>query len=232
MKKRLLTRLTAMLMTLAMLIALMPVHTMAGAYECTSTLGKCFNKDGKFSMPFTFKLTSDVDLVIEIFLTDEGGDVICRWDNINIGTYIDGNLSYTFSRSYANTPDGLYTMNVVITDALGNSQNFGYTVNHKKVSTLTYLDTYKVKNADGSYGQKFRFQNRNCKGRDYHMEIYTKSGSFVTSFTEESLYDVSVWSEIWNFYPTNGVKMKSGTYIIKYWVDGSTPKQVTLDITI
>lgn len=232
MKKRFLTRFSAMLIILAMTIAIMPVHTLAGAYDCSSTLGKCFNKDGKFSMPINFMLTSDVNLVIEVYLTDEGGDVICRWNEINIAAYINGNLSYTFSRSYATTPDGLYTMNVVITDTLGNSQYAAYTVNHKKVASLTYKDTYKVKNADGSYGQKFRFQNTNGKGRDYHLEIYTQNGAFVTSFTEESQYDNSVWSETWNYYPKQGVKMKTGTYILKYWVDGSTPKQVTINITI
>jgi archaellum component FlaF (FlaF/FlaG flagellin family) len=232
MKRRFSTRLIAMLLVFVFAVFLVPVQASANVSNCTVTLAKSYNKDGKFCMEIHFGLSSVSYMMFEIFLTDQGGDVITRWDNIMVGTYINDTLKYVFSRDYSTTPDGKYTMNVVATDASGNSSNYAWGVNHKKVVSVSFLDTYQVKNDDGSYSQKFRFSTLNGKGKTYHLEIYTKDGAYITSFETVGKYDKSTWSETWNYYPDSGVKMKSGTYILKYWADDGNPKQETVSLTI
>lgn len=231
MNKRLYLRLTALFVAFALMVLCMPIPSLAKVINGKATLAKCYNKDGKFCMAIDLNFVNDPVTYFEIFLSDEGGNVYTRWDNI-MENYTSSVKQYVFSRSYANTPEGLYQMNVVACTPYGDSETFSWTVNHKKVASLTFKDTYKVKNPDGTYGQKFRISTANGKGRTYHMELYTKSGSFVTSFEAEGQYDNSIWSETWNYYPDSGLKMQSGTYILKYWVDNGNPKQVTLKITI
>jgi hypothetical protein len=74
-------------------------------------------------------------------------------------------------------------MNVVATNGYGNSKNFSWTVNHKKTVSIAFKDTYKVKNADGTYSQQFNFTSVNGKGKIYHVELYTNDGKLVKSFS-------------------------------------------------
>jgi uncharacterized protein (DUF2141 family) len=182
MKRRFSTRLMAMLLVFVFAVLFVPVQASADVSNCTVTLANSYNKDGKFCMEIHFDLSGVTYMVFEIFLTDQGGDVITRWDNINVGTYINDTLKYVFSRNYSSTPDGKYTMNIVATDANGNSSNYAWNINHKKVVSVSFKDTYKVKNDDGTYSQKFSFSTLNGKDKTYHLEIYTKDGDYITSF--------------------------------------------------
>ena len=232
MNKRFTIRFTALLVVIVCTVLMMSIPTMA-VNNGNATLVKSYNKDGKFHMVIDLTYPDDgyVCTTFEIFLTDQGGDVITRWDTIT-SNYAYGTKQYTFSRSYADTPDGQYTMNVVITDVYDRSKNFSWVINHKKVVSLTFIDTYKVKNTDGTYSQMFRFSALNGKNKTYHMELYTADGKFVRAFSTKDQYDKSTFRVKWNYFPQKGVKMKSGSYILKYWPDGGNPKQMTIDISI
>jgi hypothetical protein len=163
-------------------VLLMPVSIMAAGADGHATLVKSYNKDGKFSMVIDLTYPDNGYATFEIFLTDASGNVYARWNNIS-SNYTFGTRQYTFSRSYADTPDGQYKMNVVATNGYGNSKNFSWTVNHKKTVSIAFKDTYKVKNADGTYSQQFNFTSVNGKGKTYHVELYTNDGKLVKSFS-------------------------------------------------
>ncbi|AET69282.1 hypothetical protein Desor_3823 [Desulfosporosinus orientis DSM 765] len=230
MNKRFYIRFVALLMVFVCTVILMPVTTTAGT-DGNATLVKSYNKDGKFSMVIDLTTPDNGFATFEIFLTDANGNVYTRWNNIS-SSYTSGTRQYTFSRSYANTPEGQYKMNVVATNAYGNSKNFSWVVNHKKTIIIAFKDTYKVKNADGTYSQQFNFTSVNGKGKTFHVELYTNDGKFIKSFSYTASSDNSNWWAKWNYYPDKGVKMKSGSYILKYWVDGGNPKQTTITISI
>lgn len=231
MRKQTGLRLFVLFLLCALTLVLMPVRSSAEVINGKATLAKCYNKDGLFCMAIDFNFVNDGAVTFEIFLTDEGGDVYCSWDSI-MSNYTSGIKQYVFSRSYASTPEGLYTMNVVASTPYGDSRNYSWPVNHRKVGSATFLDSYKVKNADGTYSQRFRFNTLNGKGKLYTLELYTKNGEYITSFQTEGRYDKSIWSEDWNYYPDSGLKMRSGTYILKYWIDNGNPKQTTINLSI
>lgn len=221
----------AWMLILVFTILMMTVPASAEVITGKAVLVKSYNKDGKFCMVVDFNFVNDGGLNFEIFLTDEAGDVYDRWNNISLNCASEIK-QYVFSRSYANTPTGLYTMNVVATTLFGDSKTFSWAVNHKKVASATFKDTFKVKNQDGTYSQKFRFSTNGGKDKTYHLEIYTSNGEFVTSFQTIGRYDTSIWSETWNYFPESGVKMQSGTYILKYWIGDGNPQQKSVKITI
>lgn len=231
MNRRLYIRLVALVLVFVSTGLFMPAPASAEVITGKATLAKSYNKDGKFCMAIDFSFMNDGALTFEIFLTDEAGDVYDRWDNITLN-YTGETKQYIFSRSYAGTPTGLYTMNVVATTLFGDSKTYSWPVNHKKVAVATFKDTYKVKNQDGTYSQRFRFSTTGGKDMTYYLEIYTKNGDLVTSFQTDGRFDSSTWTETWNYYPDSGVRMKSGTYILKYWIGDGNPKQTSVKISI
>lgn len=231
MKKRVYIRVLALMLAFVFTTLFVSFPASAEVINGKATLAKSYNKDGKFCMAIDFNFVNDGALTFEIFLTDEGGNVYTRWDNIMVN-YTSGTKQYIFSRSYADTPTGLYKLNVVASTQYGDSRNYSFTINHKKVATVTFKDTFMVKNADGTYSQRFRFTTIGGKDKTYYLELYTNNGNYITSFQTNGMYDKSTWSEDWNYYPDSGTRMKSGTYILKYWIEGGNPKQTTVKITI
>lgn len=215
----------------ALVLLLFPSRTSAEV-SGEIKLTKCYNENGLFVMQVE---TSNLDFgTLEVFLTDEGGDVVDRWENINHTSYGTPAV-YQFPRNYADTPSGLYALNIVYTGSgtFGEvSKNWAWTVNHTRKTGITLTKNYKAKASDGAYVHKFVFSQVGGAGQTLHCQIYTKAGKLVRSYATECEYDKGTWTITWNYFPSEGVKMKSGAYIVKYWIEDSNPKQTTLNLSI
>jgi len=228
---RLPLRFAALALAMVLTLLLMPIPTSAEVYG-EIKLTKCYNENGKFVMQVE---TANLDFgTLEVFLTDEGGDVVDRWENINHSSY-SMPATYRFPRDYATTPTGTYSLNIVYTGSgtFGEeSKNWSWAINHTKKVSMSFSKTFKVKNADGTYAQKFAFVQSGGQGMQLYCEIYTKAGKLIRSYETYSEYDKCTWTVKWNYFPDSGVKMKSGTYIIKYWMGDGNPKQTTVNLSI
>ena len=208
-----------------------PAPTSAEVYG-DIRLTKCYTENGLFVMQVE---TSNLDFgTLEIFLTDEAGDVVDRWENISHSSYSTPAV-YRFPRNYAETPSGLYALNIVYTGSgtFGEeSKNWAWTVNHTRKTGMTMTKQYKTKASDGTYVHKFVFSQVGGAGQTLHCEIYTKAGKLVRAYERDTEYDKTTWTQTWNYFPDSGLKAKSGTYIIKYWIGDGNPKQTSVNLSI
>ncbi len=221
----------AVVVLCALVALLFPSQTSAEVYG-EIKLTKCYNDNGLFVMQVE---TQNLDFgTLEVFLTDEGGDVVDRWENISHSN-VSMPAVYRFPRNYTDTPSGLYALNIVYTGSgtFGEvSKSWAWTVNHTRKTGITLTKNYKAKASDGTYVHKFVFSQVGGAGQTLHCQIYTKAGKLVRNFECESIYDKSTWTVSWNYFPDEGLKMKSGAYILKYWIGDGNPKQTTVNLSI
>jgi hypothetical protein len=196
----------------------------------TLTLSRSYtDTKGRFCMEFK---ASNLDAgLMEACLMDSSGVVIDRWnalDHVNTGS----SVTYTYPRDYSSTPSGTYTMQLTYSNLWG-AKSWSFNIKHTQKAVMSLKESYKILKDDGSYAHKLAFSLTGAKGKALTCEIYTKDGKLLRSYTCSNFgYASGTWTVKWDYYPTSGLKVGSGDYIVKYWVQGGSPKQSTFNVQV
>jgi hypothetical protein len=202
------------------------------SYEVTGTvtLSRSFtDTKGRFCMEFD---ASNLDNgLMEACLIDSSGVVIDVWnalDHVNSGS----SVKYTYPRDYASTPSGTYTMQLTYSNLWG-AKSWSFSIKHTQKSVMTLKESFKILKDDGSYAHKIAFNLTGATGKSLTCEIYTKDGKLLRQYSCSSFgYTSGTWTIKWDYFPKSGLKVGSGDYLIKYWVQGGTPKQSTISVQV
>lgn len=229
-------RLISLLILAAFFITAMQNSALASdfgySYEVTGTLKlsrSYMDTNGYFCMEYE---VSGLDNgLLEACLMDSSGVVIDRWNAIDHVNYTYP-VKYTFPRDYASTPGGTYTMQMTYSNMWG-SKSWSFNIKHAQKSAMTLKESYKILKDDGSYAHKIAFNISGAKGKALTCEIYTKDGKLLRQYSCSTFnYASGTWTIKWDYFPTSGLKVGSGDYLIKYWVQGGTPKQSTINVQV
>lgn len=185
------------------------------------------NKDGKFVMPVRITVSGTVSAK----LVDSNGTVIENFKTLAVGF---GTI-ITYSRSFASTKSGVYYLDVRFTyPSVQEGFSRRLQITHKAPSPkLVITETYQTYTDNGDAKQVFKFDYFNASGKKVSFQIYdeygnliAKNGLVVKNVNGNCFYN-------WDYYPTNGgLLVQSGVYILKYWVEGQTPKQMNFEVNL
>lgn len=226
MKKRI-KKIVALLLVISCICCIYPVPVSALSAENVIEFQSTYTKDGKFVMPVRICVSGTVsanlvdskNIIIESFKTLKVG----------FGTVI------TYSRSFATTKSGDYYLNVKFTyDQSTEGFSRRLKITHKIPSPkLSYTKTYQAYTDSGDVKQVFNFDYFNANGKKINLEIYDLDGNFVYKSSLVTKHVNGNCYFNWNYYPSKGgVMVSDGTYTLKYWVQGQTPKQIEFDVTL
>ncbi len=229
-------RILSLLLAVMLSVLFMQPHVLADEFGYSSNtngyikLVRSFiNQKGNFCMEVEASGLENGS--IDGCLIDESGVVIDRWSTLDHTNYTYP-VKYTFSRDYSITPTGQYTMMLTYSTAF-NTQSWSFGIKHTQKAVMTLKEAFKIKQDDGSYVHKLVFNLNGAQGKALYCEIYSKDGKLLKQYSlDEFLYGSGKWTVKWDYYPTKGLKVTSGDYIIKYWIKDGTPKQTTIAVQI
>lgn len=203
---------------------------------------KTYFKDGKFWYSFYLYANDvfyDVEYTVKLYNSNKKEVVSWSTYEVSAGTKETRNYGYDFSK----LPTDTYTYKVMATSpgywwlyGLGSKYVYWtFTVDHVNdniAPTISFKSAEPVTMNDGAPGLKFTFSQQNGKGKNLTFEIYDSNSKKIYSKTSGTLNYVSGTNWMtWNYYPSDGgLKAKSGTYTVKYWITGGNPKESTFSI--
>ena len=229
-----------------LLFALSAPGSAVNSADCGLKLTKNdnYSKDGYDYRSFTIQTgrypgsygsADKTKVLIELY--NAAGKRVVDWGENVYGpnTKITRNPGYNYNK---NLSSGVYTMKVTVTlvgekwSGYGYVQDslvfvWSYNINHTQAAIVNLSNVEVVRRDDGSYTNKFIFSHSGAKGQVLNMEIYDPWGSRVYSTKGSPIsYTSGTYSFTWGGYPSGGgVQCGSGTYTIKYWLDGKNAKQ-------
>lgn len=226
MKKRM-KRVLALLLVLS--VACIITSPMTFAQNEVMVFEKGYNKDGKFYMPVLYNGNGS-EATMSATLTDENNNLILTYPSkqASPGTRM------TFSNSFAQLKSGTYYLNVRCDFLFSDPIIKSLKITHKAPgSNLVSTNTYQMYTDAGYVKHAFKFDYFNALGKKIAIEIYDEYGQFIYSNSLTTKYATGNCTFTWDYFPSNGgIMVSSGTYIIKYWVDGQTPKQQKFQVKL
>lgn len=190
-----------------------------------------YNENGQFVMPVRFE---GGDGTVSATLTDEKLNIIDTFKTMPI---VIGNKIF-YKKGFAAVKSGTYYLNVkfVYSSYYGTTQPItrSLKITHKQPSAkLTFSQTYQAYTDSGDVNQVFQFAFSNASGKKTSCEIYDQYGTFLAK-NELTIKNVNgTYTFKWNYYPSKGgLMVSSGTYIIKYWIDGAAAKQQNFEVNL
>jgi len=237
----------ALALVSAMVFALGASGGAVNSTDCGLTLTKnqsYTNDDGAYVMSFSINTgkypgsyASYNQTKVKFNLYNSAGKSVANWDEkaYNPNTKVTREPSYNYQK---NLSSGTYTMKVTVT-VIGEKWNgysyvrddlvfvWSYNVTHTQAATVNLSTVEVVRRDDGSYANKFGFAHSGAKGQVLNLEIYNERGTRVYSSKGSPIaYTSGTYSFTWGGYPSGGgLQCDSGTYTIKYWLDGKNAKQ-------
>ena len=231
----------------AMAFALSVSGGAVSSTDCGLTLTKSqsyTNDSGAYVMSFTIKTgkypgssASYNQTKVKFNLYNSAGKSVANWDEkaYNPNTTVTREPSYNYNK---NLSSGTYTMKVTVT-VIGEKWNgysyvrddlvfvWSYNITHTQAAIVSLSKVEVIRNDDGSYENKLGFGHSGAKGQVLNVEIYNERGTKVYSRRGNPIsYTSGTYSFYWNGYPASGgMQCESGTYTIKYWLDGKNAKQ-------
>lgn len=210
-----------------MLLAIMVICNVTGpivfAQSDTIVFEKTYNKDGKFYAPVTYLGLEGSEATVNATLTDANNNVIDIYTTMKAGP----GTTITYSKSFAGLKSGTYYLNITCEFMFYDSITKSLKINHKapapKVAVSSVYQTYTD---SGDVKHVFKLEHANDYGKIITIEVYDQSGEFLYSGSLKTIYNKGTCTFKWDYFPlSGGIMISSGTYILKYWVEGQTPKQ-------
>lgn len=191
---------------------------------------KTYNKDGKFYAPILYNGNQGSEATISATLTDENNTLIVTFPTkqASMGTRI------TYSMSFASLKSGTYYLNVrcdfMFQDPIMKRLKITHTAPGPK---LVPTENYQMYTDAGDAKQVFKFDYFNAYGKKIYIEVYDEYGQYIygNSLTTSHVNGKCYFK--WDYFPQyGGIMVSSGTYILKYWIDGQTPKQQKFQVKL
>ncbi|MEM1485966.1 hypothetical protein V6615_14010 [Oscillospiraceae bacterium PP1C4] len=223
--KKLASRVLSMLLVIACISCIITVHASALTAEEIIIFRKTYTKNEKFMMPVDIGAGGTVSAN----LTDSNNNVIETFTTL----LVQAGTTITYKRSFSGVKPGLYYLNVNYIYAayygLG-EKSFSRRLEIKHNGPppkLIFSQTYQTYTDSGDVSQVFKFDYFNASGKIIKYEIYDEYGNFIAKNGLTTKHMKGSCTFQWNYYPSQGgLMVSSGTYIIKYWIQGQTPKQI------
>lgn len=188
-----------------------------------------FNKfrieEGKTVMPVYIGASG----VVSATLTDANNNVIDTFTTLRV----DVGNTISYKKAFSTMQAGTYYLNVkfYLSDK-PISRSLGITCKGP-APKLTYTNTYQTYTDSGDVKQVFKFSYSNGSGKKMNFQIYDQYGNFISENVVTTKYVNGTYGFDWDYYPKNGgLMVTSGTYILKYWAEGQTPKQQNFEVTL
>ncbi|MEG0753732.1 MAG: hypothetical protein RR461_07870 [Angelakisella sp.] len=190
-----------------------------------------YNSDGQFVMPVYLGAGGSVSAN----LTDASNNVVDSFTSL----LVEAGTTITYKRSFAGVKPGVYYLNVKYIYAsyygLGEKQfTRKRKITHKGPNAkLEFVETYQTYSNDGDLIQFFQFNYFNANNKKMNFQIYDQYGNLLTKRNLLVKYVNGRCYFTWDYYPVNGgIMVQSDTYILKYWADGQTPKQIYFEVNL
>jgi hypothetical protein len=191
---------------------------------------KTYNKDGRFHMPVLYNGNQGSEATMSATLTDENNNLIITYPSkqVTMGTTI------TYSNSFAPYKSGTYYLNVrcdfLFKDPITKKLKITY---NAPGPTMVYTNTYQTYTDAGYVKQVFKLDYSNALGKKLSIEIYDEYGQFIYSNFITTNYATGNCTFRWDYFPSNGgIMVSNGTYILKYWVEGQSPRQQKFQVKL
>ncbi len=228
--KKLVSRLLVLFLMIASISFVSTEKVSALTAESVIEFQSTYMKDGKFAMPVRICVSGTVSAN----LVDSNNKVIESFKTLNVGF---GTI-ITYSRSFSNTKSGVYYLNVKFVYSSKDESQGGFSrklkITHKEPTPkLAFSKTYQAFTEFGDVLQVFKFDYFNANGKKLNFEIYDQYNELIhaSHLVAKNVNGNCTYS--WDYYPLNGGLMVSnGNYILKYWVQGQTPKQVKFEVNL
>lgn len=207
------------------------VRTSALSPEEVIAFKKAYTKEGRFVMPVAIGAFGTASAT----LTDSNGTVIETFKTM----MVESGTTITYKRSFSGVKSGVYYLNVnfkyALYSGLGEKTiSRTMTITHNAPAPkVAFSKTYQIYNDSGDLLQVFKLDYSNAKGKKINFEVYDAYGTqfYNTSFVAN--YVNGNCTRSWNYYPSKGgLRASNGTYVLKYWVEGQTPKQINFEVAL
>lgn len=192
---------------------------------------KAYTKDGRFVMPVAIGAGGTVSAT----LTDSNGNVLETFTTM----LVESGTTMTYRRSFSGVKSGTYYLNVNFVYAAYYGLGEKEIARKMKIThngpapKVGFSKTYQIYSDSGDLLQVFKLDYSNAKGKKINFEVYDAYG---TQFYKTSLvtnYVNGNCTRSWNYYPSKGgLRASNGTYVLKYWIDGQTPKQINFEVEL
>ena len=192
---------------------------------------KTSTKDGRFVMPVVIGAYGTASAT----LTDSNGNVIETFKTL----MVESGTTITYKRSFSGVKSGIYYLNVKFVYALYSGLGEKTISRRMKIThnapapKVSFSKTYQIYNDAGDLLQVFKLDYFNAKGKKINFEVYDAYGTQFFNTSLVTNYVNGNCTRGWNYYPSNGgLRASNGTYVLKYWVERQTPKQINFEVEL
>ncbi|HWP52165.1 MAG TPA: hypothetical protein VN626_10765, partial [Clostridia bacterium] len=217
------SRMLSLMLVIASIFGIFAVQSSALTPEEIIVFKTAYTKDEKFIMPVNIGLGGRVSAT----LTDSNNNVIENFTTM----LVEAGTTMTYKRSFSSVKSGVYYLNVEYVYAAD------YGMGEKSISRrlkithngpgakLTFSETYQSYTDAGDLKQVLKLNYSNAKGKKVNFEVYDEYGNFINKSSLVLNYVSGTCHYNWNYYPSKGgLRASNGIYILKYWIQGQTPK--------
>ncbi len=225
--KKLINKTLALLLIIVCISCLCTVQVSALAGTDVIKFQSTYTKDGKFAMPVKICVSGTVSAN----LVDSKNAIIESFKTMKVGF----GTTITYSRSFASTKSGVYYLNVKFTyPTLDEGFTQRLKITHKVPSPkVSFAKTYQTYTDSGDVKQTFKLNYFNANNQKINFEIYDEYGNLISKSGLVAKHVSGNCTYNWDYYPIKGgVMVSNGTYILKYWVQGQTPKQMNFEVNL
>ncbi|MFZ2538864.1 MAG: hypothetical protein WAX04_08170 [Oscillospiraceae bacterium] len=228
--KKLINKTIVLFLIITSISCIFTVQVSALAAEDVIEFQSTYTKDGKFVMPVRICVSGTVSAN----LVNSKNAIIESFKTMKVGY----GTTITYSRLFVGTKSGDYYLNVKFVYPSQDNSGEGFSrrlkITHKVPSPkLSFSQTYQAYTDSGDVKQVFKFDYFNANGKKMNFEIYDQYGNFINKSSTVVKHVNGNCTYNWSYYPTKGgVMVSNGTYILKYWVEGQTPKQMNFEVNL
>ncbi len=219
------------LVLLLIFISVSCVFTVPASADQAIIFDKLYMKDGITYMPVMYNGGSDG--TFSATLTDSNNKVITTFKTMRVVN----KTKITYNMAFSKVKSGTYYLNIkfVYNPYYGkqNPISSRLKITYKQPTpTVMFSKTYQKYTDTGDVNQIFVFGYAGTIGKKINFEIYDEDGNPVLKKGVTLNSYSGGYTLKWDYYPTKGLRVSNGTYIMKYWVDGQTPKQVEFEVNL
>jgi len=189
---------------------------------------KTYTKDGKFCMPIRYNGYSGSEATISATLENEAGEIVETFKTLKANP---GN-GITYSKVFTKLSGGTYYLNVRCEFMFYDPMIYTLKITHKSNSVkMALTSSYQIFTDAGDAKQVFKLDYFNAIKKKLNVQVYDQYGTLLYTSSMVAKYVNGNCTFYWDYYPSGGgLRVTDDIYIVKYWVDGQTPKQESFEV--
>ena len=202
--------------------------TLSSAEDNSLVFEKTYTKDGKFYMPITYNGYSGSEATISATLENEAGEIVETFKTLKANP----GMGITYSKVFTKMSGGTYYLNVVCEFLFYDPVVYTLKINHKSNSVkMALTSSYQIFTDAGDAKQVFKLDYFNAIKKKLNVQVYDQYGTLLYTSSMVAKYVNGNCTFYWDYYPSGGgLRVTDDIYIVKYWVDGQTPKQESFEV--